>query len=148
MDVIEDIEDLIPHRERLKLIDTIISVDQEHAVTRATVKESWPLLSGDAVSAIVLIELAAQTAGVCIGWNQKMKTSEPNGYVWGWLVVINKANFYIQKIPLTSGITTLSKNRLVVENYKEIAATARIGQTLAGEIILQILHATPDDRYR
>ncbi len=148
MNIIEEIEDLIPHRERLKLIDTIISVDQEHAVTRATVKESWPLYSGDAVSAVVLIELAAQTAGVCIGWNQKMKTSEPKGEARGWLVGIKKAHFYIDKIPLNTCITIRSENRLVVENYKEIAATAGIGQTIAGEIILQILHSTQDDRYR
>ena len=140
MDVIEDIENLIPHRERLKLIDTITFVDQEHAVTRATVKESWPLYSGDAVSAIVLIELAAQTAGVCIGWNQKIKTSGPKGEARGWLVGIKKAHFYVDKISLDSCITTRSENRLVIENYKEIAASASIGEKLVGEISLQILH--------
>lgn len=146
MNVIEDIEDLIPHRERLKLIDTIISVDQEHAVTRATVRESWPLLSGDGVSTIVLIELAAQTAGVCIGWNEKMKTSGPKGEAAGWLVGIKKAHFYIDKIPLNTCIILRSDNRLAAENYNEIAATARIGHTLVGEIILQIFRATPDER--
>ena len=140
MDVIEDIEDLIPHRERLKLIDTITFVDQEHAVTRATVKESWPLYSGDAVSAIVLIELAAQTAGVCIGWNQKMKSDGPMGEAKGWLVGIKNARFYVNTIPLDSCIITRSENRLVVENYKEIAASAGIGEKLVGEISLQILH--------
>jgi len=140
MDVIEDIEDLIPHRERLKLIDTITFVDQEHAVTRATVKESWPLYSGDAVSAIVLIELAAQTAGVCIGWNQKMKSDGPRGEAKGWLVGIKNARFYVNTIPLDSCITTRSENHLVVENYKEIAASASIGEKLVGEISLQILH--------
>ena len=140
MDVIEDIEDLIPHRERLKLIDTITFVDQEHAVTRATVKESWPLYSGDAVSAIVLIELAAQTAGVCIGWNQKMKSDGPRGEAKGWLVGIKNARFYVNTIPLDSCITTRSENRLVIENYKEIEAIASIGEKLVGEISLQILH--------
>ena len=140
MDVIEDIEDLIPHRERLKLIDTINFVDQEHAVTRATVKENWPLYSGDAVSAIVLIELAAQTAGVCIGWNQKMKSDGPMGEAKGWLVGIKNARFYVNTIPLDSCIITRSENRLVVENYKEIAASASIGEKLVGEISLQILH--------
>ena len=140
MDVIEDIEDLIPHRERLKLIDTITFVDQEHAVTRATAKESWPLYSGDAVSAIVLIELAAQTAGVCIGWNQKMKSDGPMGEAKGWLVGIKNARFYVNTIPLDSCIITRSENRLVVENYKEIAASASIGEKLVGEISLQILH--------
>ena len=144
MDVIEDIEDLIPHRERLKLIDTITFVDQEHAVTRATVKESWPLLSGDAVSAIVLIELAAQTAGVCIGWNQKMKSDGPRGEAKGWLVGIKNARFYVDKIPLDTCITTRSENYLVVENYREIAATASIGEKLVAEINLQILQAVPD----
>ena len=144
MNMIEDIENLIPHRERLKLIDTIISVDQEHAVTRATVKESWPLLSGDAVSTIVLIELAAQTAGVCIGWNEKMKTGGPQGEASGWLVGIKKAHFHIDKIPLNTSITLRSENRLVVENYKEIAATAHIGKLLVGDIILQILIAARD----
>jgi len=140
MDVIEEIEDLIPHRERLKLIDTITFVDREHAVTRATVKESWPLLSSDAVSAIVLIELAAQTAGVCIGWNQKMKSDGPRGEAKGWLVGIKNARFYVNTIPLDSCIITRSENRLVVENYKEIAASASIGEKLVAEISLQILH--------
>jgi len=144
MDVIEDIEDLIPHREGLKLIDTIIAVDQEHAVTRATVKESWPLRSGDAVSTIVLIELAAQTAGVCIGWNEKMKTDGPKKKAEGWLVGIKKARFYVDKISLETCITIRSENHLVVENYREIAATASIGEKLVAEINLQILQATPD----
>ena len=144
MDVIEEIEDLIPHRERLKLIDTITFVDQEHAVTRATVKESWPLYSGDAVSAIVLIELAAQTAGVCIGWNEKMKSDGPKGEAKGWLVGIKNARFYVNTIPLDSCIITRSENRLVVENYKEIVSTASVGEKLVGEISLQILQAAPD----
>jgi predicted hotdog family 3-hydroxylacyl-ACP dehydratase len=145
MNMIEDIENLIPHRERLKLIDTIVSVDQEHAVTRATVKENWPLLSGDGVCPILLVELAAQTAGICIGWHEKMKTGEPQGEAGGWLVGVKKAHFHIDKIPLNTSITLRSENRLVVENFKEVAATARVGQTLVGEIVLQILLATRDE---
>ena len=144
MNMIEDIENLIPHRERLKLIDTIVSVDQEHAVTRATVKENWPLLRGDGVCSILLVELAAQTAGVCIGWNEKMKTGGPQGEASGWLVGIKKAHFHIDTIPLNTCITIRSENRLVVENYKEIAATAHIGKLLVGDIILQILIAARD----
>ena len=145
MNLIDNIEDLIPHRERLKLIDTIVSVDQRHAVCRATVKESWPLLSGDGVCAIILVELTAQTAGVCIGWNEKLKTGRPQGEASGWLVGIKKAHFHIDKLSLNTCITIRSENRLVVENYKEVAATAHIGQELAGEIILQILLATRDE---
>ena len=144
MNVIDEIENLIPHRGRMKLIDTIVTVDQQHAVTRATVKQSWPLLSGDAVSTIVLIELAAQTAGVCIGWNEKMKTDGPKTKAEGWQVGIKKARFYVAKISLETCITVRSENRLVVENYREIAATARIGEKLVADINLQILQAAPD----
>ena len=144
MDYTKEIENLIPHRGRMKLIDTIITVDQKHAGTRATVKANWPLLSGDSVSTIVLIELAAQTAGICIGWTEKMKTDGPKKKAEGWLVGIKNARFYVDKIPLDTCITTRSENHLVVENYKEIAATAHIGKLLVGDIILQILIAARD----
>ncbi len=146
MNAMVDIEDLIPHRNRLKLIEAVVSVDPEHAVTRATVKENWPLLSGNAVSTVVLIELSAQTAGVCIGWNEKMKPGGPKGEARGWLVGIKKAQFYIDKIPLNTCIIIRSENRLVVDNYKEIAAAASIGQKLVADINLQILQAAPDAR--
>ena len=139
MDNIKEIENLIPHRGRMKLIDTIVTVDQKQAVTRATVKVSWPLLSGNAVSAIVLVELAAQTAGVCIGWNEKMKTDGPKTKAAGWLVGIKKARFYVDKISLDACITVRSEIRLAVENYREIAATASINEKLVAEINLQIL---------
>lgn len=139
MDNIKEIENLIPHRGRMKLIDTIVTVDQKQAVTRATVKVSWPLLSGNAVSAIVLVELAAQTAGVCIGWNEKMKTDGPETKAAGWLVGIKKARFYVDMISLDACITIRSEIRLAVVNYREIAATASINEKLVAEINLQIL---------
>jgi len=38
-----DIEKLIPHRDRMKLIDEIIESDDEKAVTESLVTEKWPL---------------------------------------------------------------------------------------------------------
>jgi predicted hotdog family 3-hydroxylacyl-ACP dehydratase len=139
MDNIKEIENLIPHRGRMRLIDTIVRVDRKQAVARATVKESWPLLSGNAVSALVLVELAAQTAGVCIGWHEKMKTDGPKTKAAGWLVGIKKAGFYVEKIPVGTCLTTQSEIHLVVDNYKEIIATASINQKPVAEIYLQIL---------
>jgi predicted hotdog family 3-hydroxylacyl-ACP dehydratase len=139
MDNINEIENLIPHRGPMRLIDTVITVDRKQAVTRATVKESWPLFAEKAVSPIVLVELAAQTAGVCIGWNEKMKTNGTETIAAGWLVGIKKARFYDEKIALGTCITTQSEIHLVVDNYKEIAATASINQKPIAEIYLQIL---------
>jgi hypothetical protein len=68
-----------------------------------------------------------------------VKIGGPQGEASGWLVGIKKAHFHIDTIPLNTCITIRSENRLVVENYKEIAATAHIGKLLIGDIILQIL---------
>ena len=56
------IEDLLPHRDRMLLIDEILEVDDNTAVTRATVSNRWPFFNGNTVDSLILIELAAQTA--------------------------------------------------------------------------------------
>jgi len=65
------------------------------------------------------------------------------GEAKGWLVGIKNARFFVNTIPLDSCITTRSENHLVVENYKEIAATASVGEKLVAEINLQIIQAAP-----
>jgi len=82
-----DIEALLPHRNGMKLIDSIIEVNKEGAVSESTVTEKWPLIEGDSINPIVLIELVAQTAGICIGWeelNSKKRGRTPRGRD-GWL---------------------------------------------------------------
>ncbi|MBR9981009.1 MAG: hypothetical protein KFF50_08285, partial [Desulfatitalea sp.] len=65
------IEALLPHGEGMRLIDQVVAVDARHAVTRATVRRQWPMVTGVSVSALLLIEVAAQAAGVYIGWNEQ-----------------------------------------------------------------------------
>jgi predicted hotdog family 3-hydroxylacyl-ACP dehydratase len=55
-----NIEDLIPHRNSMKLIDEILEIDDDRCITTATVSSSWPLFRDGYVHPIVLIELAAQ----------------------------------------------------------------------------------------
>ncbi len=38
-----DIEKILPHRDRLKLIDEILEADDEKAITVSVVSEKWPL---------------------------------------------------------------------------------------------------------
>ena len=58
------IEEILPHRGRMLLIEEVLVADGEKAVTRSTVSERWPLTDARGVDALVLIELAAQTAGI------------------------------------------------------------------------------------
>ncbi|RJQ68929.1 MAG: hypothetical protein C4519_22200 [Desulfobacteraceae bacterium] len=140
-DRIGPIEDLIPHRQNMRLIDTILSIDQDHAVTQATVKENWPLTTHDGASPLLLIELAAQTAGVCFGWNELQKPAAQRDAAKGWIVGIKKAQFFINRIAPAACITTRTENFLLVQQYKEIIATASLGETRIAVIHLQVLQA-------
>lgn len=135
------IEKLIPHRGRMRLIDTIVSIDKDHAVTQSTVGPNWPLMTAGGANPIILIELAAQTAGVCLGWSELEKSEVERGKTGGWLVGIKQAHFSIDRIPVNTRITIQSETKMAVDQYKEIAATAGIDGNVVGEIQLQVLQA-------
>ncbi len=134
------IEELIPHRNRMKLIDKIIEADDEKAITEATVTGKWPLFEENYVNSIIIIELVAQTASVCIGYKELKKTNEKLGGR-GWLVGIKNASFNLDKIPLNTKIITCSKHHFNFENYTQILGTATIGSDLIGEVNLQVLRS-------
>jgi predicted hotdog family 3-hydroxylacyl-ACP dehydratase len=132
------VEDFLPHRGRMKLVDEIIEVDEERAVTRSRVTEQWPFFDGKAVNPLILIELVAQTAGICNCWNG-IRTQGDKFVKKGWLVGIKHSRFFVDAISLNTCIITSIENRFKVENFREIAGTARIDSMLAGEVTLQLV---------
>ena len=138
--MIDDVESLIPHRGRMRLVDEIISVDEKTAVTASTVTESWPMVCGGAVNCIVLVELVAQTAGISLGWKERRKKEEDLDGT-GWIVGVKKAVFHRSEIPLYSRIITASERVLQVELYSEIAGTARVGDETLAEVQLQVVQS-------
>lgn len=137
---IDDVERLIPHRNRMKLIDEIIAVDEKTAVTASTITETWPMLEKGSVNPVVLVELVAQTAGVCIGWNERREKGNDDGGT-GWLVGVKEAVFHRHSLPLNSRIITESKKVFQFEHYSEIAGTARMGSEIVAEIKLQVVQS-------
>ncbi len=136
------IEDLLPQRDRMLLIDEIIAVDDERAVTAATVTDQWPFYDANGVNPIVLIELVAQTAGVTNGWfriKQRGKDSEKKG----WLVGIKQSRFFINAISLNQRIITWAENQYAYESYRHITGIARIGSEIVGEVTLQLIQTQP-----
>ena len=132
------IEDLLPQRDRMLLIDEIIEVDDEKAVTGATVTDRWPFFDANGVSPLVLIELVAQTAGVTNGWvriKQRGKDSDKKG----WLVGIKQSRFFVDAISLNQRIITRAENQFAYESYRHIAGIARIGPEIVGEVTLQLI---------
>jgi len=134
------IEQLIPHRDRMKLIDEIIETDDEKAVTESLVTEKWPLFRKNYVNSIIIIELVAQTASVCIGYKELKKNHEKLGGK-GWLVGIKNASFSLDTIALNTRITTCSRINYNFENYTQIIGTAKTGSKLIGEVNLQVLRS-------
>ena len=139
-----DIESLIPHRDRMKLIGTIVSVDPERAITEAIVNESWPLCQDGAVSPIVLIELVAQTAGVCIGWKEKVRNNAKTGGK-GWIVGIKGAVFQVDRIPVATCITTCSEIEYNLQNYAVFRGKCTIDSVKVGEINIQVFRPDEED---
>ncbi|MBW6520366.1 MAG: hypothetical protein K0A99_05030 [Desulfoarculaceae bacterium] len=131
------LEDLIPHRGRMVLIDEILAVDSSHAITVSIISGSYPLVAACGVEPLIMIELAAQTAGVCNGWD-RIQTKGIDSEQMGWLVGVKRARFYIDRIPLGSRVVTRAENSHSYGNLREVAGVLHLGDTLIGEVTLQL----------
>jgi predicted hotdog family 3-hydroxylacyl-ACP dehydratase len=134
------VEDLLPHRDRMKLVDEIIEVNEKRAVTLATVTRKWPLFKDETVDSLVCIELVAQTAGISNCWDG-IKKHGKHFVNRGWLVGIKEAVFYLDSIPVNARITTRSKNRFEFKGYIEIQGTAEIASQVIAEVRLQLMQS-------
>ena len=121
-----DIETLIPHRDRMKLLDEVIAANEDSAVTSARVSHRWPLCQGDYVDPIVLIEIVAQTAAVFISCKKGIETG---GSRRGWIVGIKNADFFVDRIPLDTVLIATVKDMYHVDQYSvldgEVTAAAK-----------------------
>jgi len=136
------IEDLLPHRGRALLVDEILAVDDEYAVTSAVVTERWPFYDGCGVGALVLVELAAQTAGITNGW-VRIKRYGRESERKGWLVGIKLSQLWVDSLALNQHIVTRAENRFEYESYREVLAIARIGSKKVAEVLLQLIQTAP-----
>ena len=135
------LEEILPHRGRMLLIDAVTSVGEAHAVTESVVKESFPTADGQGVSPLVLVELAAQTAGICnsIGRIQKEGRGTETK---GWLVGVKRASFFVEgSIAFGSRLVVRSENRHEFDLLREVSCVVHLDGTLLGEITLQLIQA-------
>ena len=137
-----DIETLLPHRGRMKLVEEIVALDEDHAVSRSVVRNGWPLCDGRSVSAIVLIELVAQTAAVNNGW-ELIQRHGPDADNRGWIVGIKSAQLLVDQIAIGTTVTIQSRNQFQYDNFREIRGVAKIGDQVAAEVVLQLIQAEP-----
>lgn len=137
------IEDLLPHRNSMLLIEKILEGGPNAAMSSAVVNENWPLFDGSSVNSLILIELAAQTAGICAGWARIQERGLESDKK-SWLVGIKRADFIVDTLNLNDCIVTHAVNSFKYEGYRQITATARVGSAVVGEIEMQAIQADDD----
>jgi predicted hotdog family 3-hydroxylacyl-ACP dehydratase len=138
-------ENILPHRNRMLLVDSIIEVDDNGAVTRSVVTKKWPFFDGQNVRSIVLIELVAQTAGIHNGWIREKKYG-PTADKKGWIVGIRQASLAVDAIPLNTGLIARTENRMVFDGFRDIYGSVEWESNIIAEIMLQLLRSdSPTD---
>jgi predicted hotdog family 3-hydroxylacyl-ACP dehydratase len=131
------LEDILPHRGNMLLVDEILEVDDSHAVTTSVIKASYPLTDTNGAQPLIMVELSAQTAGVCNGLDRIQKQGVESNKM-GWLVGIKRAQFYIDGLPFGSTVLTRSENSHNYDKLREVFSVLYMNETLIGEITLQL----------
>ncbi|MBN2403238.1 MAG: hypothetical protein JXN64_12670 [Spirochaetes bacterium] len=121
-----DIEKILPHRDRMKLIDEILEVDDKKAVTSSTVAGTWPLFENNAVNPIILIELLAQTTGIGVGHKRLLETGRG---VYGWIVGIKHADFSVKELKLGTRLINRVEPMYEHESYAVFKGTVEDAST-------------------
>ena len=132
--------DLLPHKGKMLLINDIVEISEEVAVSRTRVSENWPLVAHQTASPLLIVELVAQTAGLSNGYtliNRKGRDVNKKG----WVVGIKKAQFYTDQLPVGAAIDTRAENTFKFDEFVEVEGDAKIGGRLIGEVVLQVMKA-------
>lgn len=138
------IEDLLPHRGGMMLIDEVLELDEKRAVAVSVVSCRWPLFDGMSVSPIILLELIAQTAGLSNGL-ERLRRFGRDSEKRGWLVGIKRSQFFVDAIPVNTKIVTRCENRFEYDSFREVLGTAEIDGVIVCEASLQVFQSGSDD---
>ncbi len=135
------LEDILPHRDGMLLLDEIKSVEKSFAVTEAVISRSYPMADSRGVPPLIMIELAAQTAGVCNGLT-RIKANGQGSSRKGWLVGVKRAQFFVDDcIAFDSRLVIRSENRHAFDILREVFCVVHLDDVLLAEITLQLIQA-------
>lgn len=129
-----DIESLIPHREKIKIISGILEIKETTAISTAMVNTNWPSYDEGVVNSLVLIEAIAQTAAIVEGYKRKQQGKDG---VKGWLVGIKSAEFNVAKIPVNTNLIIMIENKYAFDNYAVVEGTVKTGEKVLATATLQ-----------
>jgi predicted hotdog family 3-hydroxylacyl-ACP dehydratase len=131
------LDDILPHRGSMLLIGDVLEVGENYAVTSSVIKTSNPLTADNGAQPLLMVELAAQTAGVYNGL-ERIRDQGVDSSKMGWLVGIKRAQFHVENIPLGATVLTRAENVHNYDKLREVAAVLHMDDVLIGEVTLQL----------
>jgi predicted hotdog family 3-hydroxylacyl-ACP dehydratase len=135
------IEDLIPHRNGMKLVDKILEINDQTARTSSVVTQNWPLDEAGLLSPLILVELVAQTSGVHEGWKARR---EGKAGTSGWLVGIKRADFFTDSIKPGTVLTTTVRTLYALQTYAVFTGTVEAASETLAQVELQVFREEED----
>ena len=136
------IEDFIPQRRPMLLIDEFVQATWDQAQVRTEVRDSWPLAHCGQVDPVVLIEVVAQTAGVLAGWRKRDKEKQGGR---GWLVGIRKTRLDTKPLVVGSKLDSHVEVGYEIDNYAVFKGRVELdGHEIAA---VEIQTFQPDDSF-
>jgi predicted hotdog family 3-hydroxylacyl-ACP dehydratase len=122
------------------LVREVLAVDSRNATALFLVDTSWPMADEHGVHPLILVEMAAQTAGICNGWG-RIQTKGRDSEQMGWLVAIKKAEFFIDSLPFGGVITAAAENTYSFESLREVSCELSMDNQIIGKATLQLFQA-------
>lgn len=119
------------------LLDAVVEGDTSFAITRSIVRPDWPLAGDTGVDALVLIEVAAQTAGISCSW-ERLQQKGPNSEQKGWIVAIKRAELRLAELPFGAHIRAEGRNTISYGGFQEVSATLFLDGACIAEVVLQL----------
>jgi 3-hydroxymyristoyl/3-hydroxydecanoyl-(acyl carrier protein) dehydratase len=128
----------LPHRDRMKLVDTLVEVGEGCGVCRAKVRAEWPLVGPAGASGAVLVEVAAQSAAATVGWKMRQDHQEVGV---AFLVGIKHACWSPAPIPVGTELLTHVAPVLRHDDYLVFRARVLAPEGHPAEVVFQSFRA-------
>lgn len=137
-----DLEDFIPHRGAMRLVDRLGQVDDDQAEVFSRVRADWPLVEDGQADPLVLIEVVAQAAASLAGYR---KRNEERLGGRGWLVGVRRTELSTADLPVGTELTVHIRVDYQLKDYAVFQGQVQAEGRKLAEVEVQTFK--PDDTF-
>lgn len=130
-----ELDDLLPHRPPMRLIDRVVAVGEEHAVAEATIAPGMPFCGPGGLPAWVLVELFAQTAALIGGHRARLAGGVA---AQGYLLGTRRFTASAPTVPLGATLRLEARGEMSEATGMGSYRCHTVGGDLAAECVLSV----------